>query len=624
MSLAVPGVEGLQEVGRGGGGVVYRAWQPDFGRWVAVKVFAADEDVRRLERERLAVGRLSDHPGIVPVLDGGLADGRPYLIMAYMDGGSLADRVAARGAVPPDELVGFGRAMCTALQVAHDNGVLHRDIKPANILYDRFGTPRLADFGIAHLGDNAFRTEAGSVSGTVAYMAPELIDGRPFTAAADVFSLGATLYYALEGRHLFEPRPNELYAAFLVRRITAPHEPAFSPAVPGWLRDVVVAATEPDQARRLPTAAALDEALARGATTSPTGPTRALRAGAGAGAAAPPPPPPLAPPAQGYAAPPPPPSLPPPPGGVAQPWTTGQHGADGQYPSTGGYGPPWGTPGPPLPANQETAPHRGRPLAVGGAAVAVIAVATALWLNASAGRRSHDPTTSPGSSRSAGVTPPTSEPSAAARTAGAGPGASPAGGPSAPPSDEPSVAADPGPSGAVGAKAVQEALAAYRAAVGGGDPLALEMVFYPFPDENSGAYAVATLPQRSHPAQADRYDYRDGQVGPPQPVPSSGELAANKRWRFGEVTWSAMPTMLKNADAVCRRAMSKAGITDEADTFGRKAGISHVIVERDTVFNDGHVIVRVYFSGGARWLGGYVPFSASGKVLTTQYCTVSS
>jgi len=596
VSLAVPGVEGLEEVGRGGSGVVHRAWQPDFGRWVAVKVFAADEDVRRLERERLAVGRLSDHPGIVPVLDGGVtSDGRPFLIMSYMDGGSLADRVTTRGPLPPDELVAFGIAMCAALQVAHDHGVQHRDIKPANILYDRFGTPRLADFGIAHLGDNAFRTEAGMISGTVAYMAPELIDGRPFTAAADVFSLGATLYYALEGHHLFEPRPQELYAAFLVRRLTAPHSPAFSSAVPGWLREVVVAATEPDLARRLPTAAALGAALARGpARREPPAPNWA---------------PPLPPPPPGVA-----PSqpLPPPPMlGTAPPML-------GTAPPMLVPPPPMFVTDPPLPVTAGVATPRswGRPLLVGAAAVAVIALATALWVNTAAGRG-----TAAGTGSSPVVITPAAGGPAASSPAGH---ATPAAGPptsAAPGTPDPT--SDPTPAATGGAPSILAAVAAYRTAAGGGDPLALEMVFYPFPEPGSSPYALATLPQRTHPVQADRFEYRDGQVGAAEPVQASDDLAANKRWHFSDVSWSSMASMLRSTDAVCRGAMAKAGFTDQPDTFGKKAGISHVMVERDTVFNDGHVIVRVYFTGGARWSGGYVPFSATGKILSRQFCTTS-
>ncbi len=265
LSLGVPGVEHYEEIGRGGSAVVYRAWQPEFGRWVAIKIFPPDLDPHRLERERLTVGRVSDHPGIAPVFGGGVTtDGRPYLVMGYMEGGSLGERVSARGPLPVPEVVAFGTAMASALQVAHDHGIWHRDLKPTNILYDRFDTPRLADFGIAHLDDDGFRTGVGMISGTAAYMAPELLMGQPFTAAADVFSLGATLFYALHARDLFTPRPEEAHQAFVMRRPREPEPPYVVPHVPAWLRQVLLSATDPDPTRRIPTAAALAAALGSG------------------------------------------------------------------------------------------------------------------------------------------------------------------------------------------------------------------------------------------------------------------------------------------------------------------------------------------------------------------------
>ena len=598
MSLALPGLENLEEIGRGGSGIVNRAWQPEFGRWVAVKVFAVGEDVRRLERERLAVGRLSDHPGIVPVFDGGQTpDGRPYLIMGLMEGGSLADRVRDRGPVPPGEVVALGAALASALQVAHDLGVLHRDLKPANILFDRFGAPRLADFGIAHLGDDGFRTEAGLMSGTIAYMAPELLDGHPYTPAADVFSLGATLYFALQGRHLFEPRPQEPYAAFVMRRITAPHAPEFFPGVPARLRDVIVAATDPQVARRIPTAEALRAALAG------VGP--AISQPLPASQPLPPSPQPWPAPAPsgyttvaGHAAPRgygPPPMAGPPPGAVP--------------------GPPWGTPafgGVPVEPGVPR-PSRGRNVLLGVAMTVVIGAGAVLWVKGTDAATPHAQASGSGTGRpvSGSASP------GAPRTARSGTAVPPAS-PSGVPSSDVTVPGD-----ATGPASVLQAVDAFRAAAGGGDPGAVELLFYPYPEGGSGgAYAIASLPQRAHPNLVDRYTYRDGAVGDPEPVPGAAD--PRKVWNLSAVTWTSTASMFKSADAVCRAAMFKAGLPDQPDTFGRKAGITHVMVERDTVFNAGKVIVRVYFGGGARWTGGYVPFSATGKVLSTRYCTVDS
>jgi serine/threonine protein kinase len=545
-------VENYEEIGRGGSAVVYRGWQPEFGRWVAIKVFPPDEDVRRLERERLAVGRVSDHPGIVPVFGGGLtADGRPYLVMGYMDGGSLGDRVAARGALPPAETVAFGAAMASALQVAHDHGIWHRDLKPANILYDRFGTPRLADFGIAHLGDDGFRTGAGLISGTVAYMAPELMNGHPFTAAADVFSLGATIYYALEARDLFTPAPEESYQAFMIRRLVSTDRPAFSPFVPPWLAAALLAATEPDPTRRIQTAAGLAAALGTGGRSAaiPLSPTQLS--------------PPVAP-----------------------------------------------TPAPMLPPTPMLPPARPSPSARPGPRVlpaVIVALVIAVVLAAAGASWAVRSLTGAGSRSLAGAVP-SGSPGVSVRSLG---------------TPSPATAGTSAPSGSTGAAAVSEAAEAYRKALGSKDPLAVEVVFYPYPKPSDSAFALATLPQPAHPALADRYEYRDGVVAAPTPVTASSDLGPAEQWHFSEVSWSKMDAMLRGADTVCRTAMTAAGLPDQPDTFGQRAGVTHVIVERDTTFNKGRVVVRVYFGGGARWSGGYVLYSAAGALLSRSYCAVS-
>jgi serine/threonine protein kinase len=580
---AIPGLDRLEEIGRGGSAVVYRAWQAEFGRWVAVKVFPMDEDIRRLERERIAVGRLSDHPGIVPVLGGGLAsDGRPYMIMSYMDGGSLADQVRDRGPLGTAELVAFGTAMTRALQAAHDSGVWHRDIKPANILYDRFDTPRLADFGIAHVGDDAFRTEAGRLSGTLTYLAPELIDGQPFTAAADVFALAATLYFAIEGHHLFEPRPGELYPAFLVRRVTAVHAPAFSDGVPGWLRAVVLAGTEPRPDRRLPTATALGDALTHGlpdpeaASPPPASPPAGY-------------PPPASPPLAYEPAASPPPPYPP-----------------AAYPALA-YPPPAYPPAeyPPAPPPRRT--PRWRAVAMATAITVVLGTGTAAWV-----AHRWQVTAATSGARSSGTATPGGTTSGVGTSSGAAGGAGPT-----------QASGAGAPAGLRGAAAVNAAVDAYRAAVGGGNPLAQQIVFFPFPDAGTQPYAIATLPEPAHPQLLDEYYYRNGAVAAPTAVPSTPSLANGAGWHFGDVKWSAIGTMLRYTDSICRGAMTRANLTDTADSSGRRAGVTTVIVERNSLFDSGKVVVLVYFGGGARWEGGYVPYSSTGKPLTTRYCTVS-
>lgn len=174
-----------------------------------------------------------------------------------------------------------------------------------------------------------------------------------------------------------------------------------------------------------------------------------------------------------------------------------------------------------------------------------------------------------------------------------------------------------------GAAAILEAVNAYRRAVGGADPSAVEMTFYPFPEPTEQARAVATLPSRTNPAVANEYRYTDGAVQAPTPpvIPVTDTAALS--WRFSAVTWSRTAAMLQTTERICRAAMQKAGRPDKPDQFGDRAGLSHVIIERDTAFYGGKVVIRVYFAGGAYWGGGYVPFYADGTKITNRYCTTS-
>ena len=171
MPPKVPGFAGLEEIGRGGFAVVYRAWQPAFDRQVALKVLTLldldDRALRRFERECRSAGRLSWHPHIVVVFDAGTTDeGRPFLAMEYLEDGSLADRIKRDGRLPRQDAVASAIQVAGALQTAHDQGVLHRDVKPENVLVDRFGGSKLADFGIASvLGGTRTRTEATTANG---------------------------------------------------------------------------------------------------------------------------------------------------------------------------------------------------------------------------------------------------------------------------------------------------------------------------------------------------------------------------------------------------------------------------------------------------------------------------
>ncbi|MFC3737715.1 serine/threonine-protein kinase [Paractinoplanes deccanensis] len=246
-------------IGRGGFGTVYRAWQPGFRRTVAVKVLDAGRvDEARFEREVQALGRLSGHPHIVTVHQAGrTASGAPYILMAYEEGGSLAGRA---GAAPWQEVLAGGVAIAGALEAAHRAGVLHRDVKPDNILISRYGVLKLADFGLARPVHREPPREQQAVTASVPYAAPEVLRGRPATAASDVYSLAATLYRWLCGRAPFVPLPGESVAG-LIARIGAEPVPDLRPGVPSAVFAVLERALAKDPAARPASAAEFAEEL---------------------------------------------------------------------------------------------------------------------------------------------------------------------------------------------------------------------------------------------------------------------------------------------------------------------------------------------------------------------------
>ncbi|MDV7352804.1 protein kinase [Rhodococcus oxybenzonivorans] len=223
--LAAEGFENAEEIGRGGFGVVYRCTQPDTDRIVAVKVLTADLDElhrARFLREQRAMGRLSGHPNIVNVLQVGTTEGGlPYIAMQYHAQGSLDVRIRRHGPFPMDEALRLGVKMAGAVETAHRLGILHRDIKPANILLTDYREPALGDFGIAHIS-GGFETGTGTVTGSPAFTAPEVLRGDPPSQAADVYGLGASLFSALTGHAAFERRSGEQVVAQFLRITTQP------------------------------------------------------------------------------------------------------------------------------------------------------------------------------------------------------------------------------------------------------------------------------------------------------------------------------------------------------------------------------------------------------------------
>lgn len=200
----------LEEVGRGGMGVVYRAREIRLGRIVALKRLlrgddATPRDLARFRAEAEAAGRLQ-HPGIVPVFEIGEHEGEPYFLMPFVEGTTLAKRLAA-GPMPAIEAARLLAPVARAIHHAHTCGVLHRDLKPSNILLDPEGRPLVSDFGLAKRIDvDSSLTQSGALVGTPSYMAPEQAAagrGEP-GPASDVYSLGAILYQMLTGRPPFQ------------------------------------------------------------------------------------------------------------------------------------------------------------------------------------------------------------------------------------------------------------------------------------------------------------------------------------------------------------------------------------------------------------------------------------
>ena len=239
IAAAFPELEVLEMCGQGGMGVVFKARQPKLDRLVALKILtpvlaAQPGFAERFTREARALAKLS-HPNIVGVHDFGESGGFFYLLMEFVDGVNL--RQAIRSGISPEQALLLVPKVCEALQFAHDHGVLHRDIKPENILLDTRGNPKLADFGIAKLGDDKSTglTLSGAQLGTAAYMAPEQIE-HPATVdhRADIYSLGVVLYEMLTGE-------------LPLGRFAAPSEKAHCSS---GVDDVVLRALEKQRERR--------------------------------------------------------------------------------------------------------------------------------------------------------------------------------------------------------------------------------------------------------------------------------------------------------------------------------------------------------------------------------------
>ena len=243
----------LEVLGSGGTSVVYKAKDILLNRLVTIKIlreqFARDEKfVSRFRNEAQAVARLS-HPNIVSIYDVAFAEGVHYLIMEYVEGGSLKEYIDQHGPLPVDETLDIFHQLLNALQHAHENNVIHRDIKPHNILLDVKHNVRVTDFGLAVTTTNLTNQTNNDVMGSVYYMSPEQIKGEQITAATDTYSAGLLLYEMLCHRRPFTgDSAVEIARQHLKGNVTPPHK--LNPDIPTELSSFVMKAVRRDKQLR--------------------------------------------------------------------------------------------------------------------------------------------------------------------------------------------------------------------------------------------------------------------------------------------------------------------------------------------------------------------------------------
>ncbi|MEJ7832628.1 MAG: protein kinase [Nocardioides sp.] len=234
-----------REIGRGGMGAVWLGRDEVLGRQVAIKRIGMlpgglPPDLERAEREARIAARLN-HPHVVAVFDLVHEDDQQWLVMEYVDGQTLAQLVSDRGALTPDAAAPLLAQAAEALAAAHEAGIVHRDVKPSNMLVTEAGQVKISDFGIARAEADASLTQTGLVTGSPAYLAPEVATGQQATGASDAWSLGATLFHALSGRPPYDVSDNVLGALY---RIVHEEPPRLEEA--GWLAPLLEATMTKD------------------------------------------------------------------------------------------------------------------------------------------------------------------------------------------------------------------------------------------------------------------------------------------------------------------------------------------------------------------------------------------
>ncbi|MBK7596590.1 MAG: serine/threonine protein kinase [Gemmatimonadetes bacterium] len=268
-----------RELGRGGMGIVFLARELSLDRLVAIKLLppalAQDPAIReRFLREARTAAQLS-HPNIVPIYRADTADELVYFAMGYVDGETLAERLASRGPLPPAEAVRILRETAWALAYAHARGVVHRDVKPENIMLER-GTGRVTvtDFGIARDVRASALTADGMVMGSVHYMSPEQVAGTEIDGRSDLYALGVVAFQLLSGRLPFDA-PQASAVLLMQATKAAPLLAEVAPTVPAGLALVVDRCLRKDPAERYVTGEALAEALTQALQQAQSGPSAA-------------------------------------------------------------------------------------------------------------------------------------------------------------------------------------------------------------------------------------------------------------------------------------------------------------------------------------------------------------
>jgi serine/threonine-protein kinase len=259
--------EVLEVLGQGGMGIVLKALDPALNRLVAIKVLAGDNAARVAARKRFAreaqAAAAVVHDHVVPVHAVDADATPPYLVMAFISGQSLQQRIDRTGPLETKEILRIGMQTALGLAAAHAQGLVHRDVKPANIMLENgVERVRITDFGLARAMDDASVTQNGTVAGTPQYMAPEQARGEAVDQRADLFALGSVLYTMATGRAPFTG-DNGLSVIRQVCDVDAPPVRSVNPDVPGWLEGIIRKLHEKNPANRFQTATEVGELLGR-------------------------------------------------------------------------------------------------------------------------------------------------------------------------------------------------------------------------------------------------------------------------------------------------------------------------------------------------------------------------